>query len=79
MNNIKQIKIITHYCKGDTQFMSDHCGKDLYIDGDLVEQYGEECDDSAAAKIDGFFDCLKYLGLGHEAEVIEQNVADYEC
>ena len=79
MLNIKQIKIVTHYNKNDTQFHDTHWGKDLYIDGKLVAQYEEEYEDggwnSATHKIDGFFDCLNYLGLGYEAEVIEEDVA----
>lgn len=78
MTNIQELKIIYHYPKHDSEFIDDYCGVSLWINGDCIQEYGDDYHDKGDSKVEGFVDCLKFLKLADDDDVIEENINDYE-
>ena len=70
------LTIITHYAENDPEFTSDYHSIGIYIDGELVREYGDSYHDKGKEKVEGYLNALDDLTMLDAIE--HKSVADYE-
>jgi hypothetical protein len=74
------IKIVTEYCKCDTDFSSDYLGVSLYIDEKLIRSYGDYYHEKGDIRADAFVDAIEFLKGKDLVSVEKEKVcSDEQC
>jgi hypothetical protein len=64
-----KFKEVVHYHVDDTDCCGDYYRIEIFKDGVLVAQYGDQYHDKGAEKSEGFFEAVRLLlGSGNEAD-----------
>lgn len=74
MSDSIQLKIVTHYAKDDPEFYGDFWYKRIYMNDELLREYGE----FESRNVDGYLDALHDFFGESEVVVTNEKVADQE-
>ncbi len=68
-------KIVLHYAKDDPKCSGDYNDVELFIDGNLVEAFGDHYHDKGSIKAEAFLEGAEWA-IGKEFTVVREKVAD---